>query len=277
MDHTQPGTYAPLGDARFPWVNMHDRYFEDGIGGAGWWGKNEPLKAPWLKEVPWRVSTLNPGGQYFLEHYVMPLRYGDVLGFSKGGFLIGTAGVEQELLAFSRAFRALPAERFSDLSGSTATMKARVLKSASGNWFYAVNTSQEAVEVSFQFEGDATQILDAATGRPENRPILLKAYELRSFRTDGQAPVSVKCACAKQCRLGFVKLRAGISKREIVPDLLLTTLAEMFGGQIDNDHLLAFGRVLRDDLAIGAEETDIVREPFPAAGFAAVIHVDGIG
>ena len=99
---------------------------------------------------------------HFLEHYVMPLRYGDVLGFSKGGYLIGTAGVEEQLLAFSRAFRALPAERFNDLEGSTDTTKARVLQNTGGTWFYAVNSSQGAVEVSFQFEGDAPQILDAA-------------------------------------------------------------------------------------------------------------------
>ena len=160
--------------AQMPWINMHDRYFEDGIGGATWWwGKIDPLKADWLKEMPWRVSTLNPDPRYFLEHYVLPLRYGDVLGYTKGGFLIGTAGVEEQLAGFSRAFRALPATRFSDVAGSTQTTKARMLKTPEGTWFYAVNTGREAVSVSFAFDRSPGSITDLAAGQGPLRPMAL--------------------------------------------------------------------------------------------------------
>ena len=166
----------------------------------GWWGKIDPLKADWLKETSWRVSTLNPNPRYFLEHYILPLRYGDVLGYTKGGFLIGTAGVEEQLAGFSRAFRALPAARFSDITGSTQTTKARMLKTPEGTWFYAVNTGREAVSVSFAFDrspGSITDLAGAGTAAADGPryTVQLGSYELRSFRISGPASlVSVECS-----------------------------------------------------------------------------------
>lgn len=194
-EHMQPGTYAPIAAVPLPWVNMHDRYFEDGIGGSKWWGRVDPLKADWLKEVPWRVSTLNPNHRYFLEHYVLPLRYTDVLGYTKGGFLIGTLGVEEPLVAFSKAFRALPAARFSDLPGSTDTVKARVLKSPDGAWFYAVNTWREPVTVTITFDRAPGTIIDLSTGAPApaNHRVQLEPYQLLSFKASGGVPTGVSC------------------------------------------------------------------------------------
>ena len=168
---------------------MHDRYFQDGIGGQSWWGKVDPLKAEWLIETPWRVSVLNPTQQYFLEQYVMPLRFGDVLGYTKGGFSIGTAGVETELAQFSRAFRALPAIRFADVKDSTETIPVRALKSGKFLWFYAVNTGREAVSLSFAFNCAPGIVTDLAAQRAQTVAgtqfaIRLNPCELRSFRVD---------------------------------------------------------------------------------------------
>ncbi len=180
-DHFKPGVYGMLNDASFPWINMHDRYWENNI------GSEKPLTAPWLSETTWRVSTLNPNINSFLEHYVLPLRYNDVLGFTKGGYLIGTCGVEEKLVEFSKAYRALPAKRFSDLPGSTATVKARTLTIDGETWTYAVNTEQKPASISLVFDKAPGSISDLG----ENQEIKaadaklkleLKPYQLRSFK-----------------------------------------------------------------------------------------------
>ncbi|OGV36402.1 MAG: hypothetical protein A2X48_03350 [Lentisphaerae bacterium GWF2_49_21] len=196
-DHMKPGIYAMLNSASFPWINMHDRYFEDAVGRAGKWygGDGNPLKASWLTETGWRVSTLNPNINSFLEHYVMPLKYNDVLGFTKGGFLIGTCGVEDKLAEFSRAYRPLPAKRFTDLAGSTETTKCRTLTMPDGTWFYAVNTGKEASSVSFVFDRAPGAVSDLGAGQEQKVSdtkfkVDLKPYQLRSFKV--QKDVAVK-------------------------------------------------------------------------------------
>ncbi len=185
-------SYAVLRTAKFPWVNMHDRYWEDPI------GKEKPLKAEWLKEHPWRVSTLNPNHAHFMEQFVLPLRHGDILGFSKGGFLIGTTGFEEQVAEFSKAFRALPAMRFGDLPGSTDTVKCRTLTTSETTWFYAVNTAPTAAAISFVFDRQPGGVADAADGRSVNvdgtkLTVALKPYQLRSFKMGkGAAVVSVE-------------------------------------------------------------------------------------
>jgi hypothetical protein len=195
--HAQPDTYALTQSAGFPWVNMHDRYFEDGIGGGRWWGKNDPLKADWLKETPWRVSVLNASERHFLEHYILPLRYGDVLGFTKGGFLIGTLGVEDKLLEFARALRSLPAERFADLPGSTDTIKVRALQKQGIAWLYIANTEHREAAVTLEFTAAPERRRDLAAGRDlpltgNTLRLTLKPYELRALQLD-RAPSAVRC------------------------------------------------------------------------------------
>ncbi len=188
-DHFKPGVYSLLDKAAFPWINMHDRYFEDAVGREGKWygGVGNPLKASWLREHGWRVSTLNPNINSFLEHYVLPLRYNDVLGFTKGGFLIGTCGVEEKLVEFSKAYRALPAKRFSDLPGSTATVKARTLTIDGETWAYAVNTEQKPASISLVFDKAPGSLSDLGEGKEikaadAKLKLELKPYQLRSFK-----------------------------------------------------------------------------------------------
>jgi hypothetical protein len=181
-------TYAVLESACHPWVNMHDRYWEDPV------GKDNPLKAEWLREHPWRVSTLNPNHIHFMEQFILPLRHGDVLGFSKGGFLIGTLGFEEQMAEFSKAFRALPAKRFGDLPGSPETVKCRSLTTPEETWFYAVNTSPAAATVSFVLDRQPAQVVELSDQRqiavPETRfRVELKPYQLRSFKLGAGATV----------------------------------------------------------------------------------------
>lgn len=180
-DHRRPGVYDLIGGAAEPWINMHDRYFEDPVGGSA------PLTAEWLKEVPWRVSTLNPGGDEVLEHYVLPLRFQDVLGFTKGGFLIGTCGAEERLAAFARAYRALPASRFADLPGPAGAVRARSLARPDGTWFYVVNTDPAPAAVRIVFARAPGTVTDLGAGKQlegvgTRLQVELQPYQLRSFR-----------------------------------------------------------------------------------------------
>ncbi len=183
--------YELVKDARLPWINMHDRYFEDPIGSTTR-KEGKPLQASWLKEHSWRVSTLNPNINYALEYYILPLRYTDVLGFTKGGFLIGTCGVEDKLVEFARAFRALPAVKFSDVKGSSDTVKIRAYKDKDALWLYAVNTGRTPAKVVFPFEG-LTDLPSGATLK--SSAVELEAYQLRSFKAPALNDLrDVKCS-----------------------------------------------------------------------------------
>jgi len=143
------------------------------------------MTADWFKEHKWRVSTLNPVDFYAMKHYVMPLRYHDIQGITKGGFLIGTYGMEEKLAAFSAAFRALPAVPFADHDCSTEEVKVRQYSDGKFTWFYAVNTSESFTEV--QIPVSAEYALDLARNvrikvSGETLTVKLAPYSLRSFR-----------------------------------------------------------------------------------------------
>jgi len=186
LTETRPGQYGTIQGANTPWINFHDRYWESAVGDPQ---RNTVEKnhfhTDWLVEHPWRVSTLNPTGFYAMRHFVMALRYCDVQGFNKGGFILGTQGMEPELRAFSQAFRALPAVRFADVPGSTETVKLRAYSDGSRTWFYVVNTSEKEAVVRFSVkkEGELIELapnaeISVAAGTFE---VKLKPYELRSF------------------------------------------------------------------------------------------------
>ena len=135
----EAGFYALLRGASFPLVHQHDRYWESPIGAGGRKGGNS-LSCDWLNECAWRVSTINPAGVHALRHFVEPFRHGDVLGVSKGGFLVGTYGMEEHLVPFARAFRALPAVVMSDVETRHPAVRVRWCEFQGRSWFYVVNT-----------------------------------------------------------------------------------------------------------------------------------------
>lgn len=192
---TEPSYYELLLNARTPWIHMHDRYWESAIGSTRkehWSDKPNALTAPWFREQAWRVSTLNPAGVHAMRHYVLPLRYTDLLGITKGGFLIGSYGMEPLLTPFIKAFRALPAKRFHDLPGGTRVIKVRALEHGGAFWFYVVNTHHTPGKVKISVNGACT---DLVTGGKRNGSFELELapYELRSFRAPAGSKVEVSC------------------------------------------------------------------------------------
>ena len=178
---TLPGFYALLDGAAYPWVNHHDRYWESAIGRTG-----GSLSCAWMDECAWRVSTINPSGRNALRHFAVPLRYHDVLGLSKGGFLIGTYGMEEVLVPFVRAFRALPAVTMADV-GRVGDVVARQADFDGRSYFYVVNTDLAAKRVTVAFPDGS---VDLVTGErlSDERAVDLRPYELRSFAAPAGRP-----------------------------------------------------------------------------------------
>ncbi|MBR1837525.1 MAG: hypothetical protein IJ783_09585, partial [Kiritimatiellae bacterium] len=142
-DHdSSPGFWTLLGETSRPWANQHDRYWESAIGARG-----DTLSCDWLAEHTWRVSTLNPAGDNALAHFTRPLRFHDTLGLSKGGFLVGTYGMEERLAPFALAFRSLPPAVLPELPCSTDLVKVRGGEWGGTNYLYAVNTGDAPAEV----------------------------------------------------------------------------------------------------------------------------------
>jgi len=172
--------WEPLKAAREPQLNIHDHYYESAM------GSKTPLKAPWFRETGWRVCAINPLGRNAMKAYIDPFRYDDVLGITRGGFLIATYGLEPMIVPFAKAYTALPRKRFKDVeSCSTDVVKVRRLSDGGRNWVYAVNTGAEPAKVSLPC--GKTQVVDLATGLPAKEwrdgrlELSLAPYEFRAF------------------------------------------------------------------------------------------------
>ena len=129
------GYNALLDGAAYPWVQLFDLYWENPSGRA-----KDGLSCDWLKECSWRVTTINPGGVHALRDFVIPLRHRDVLGFSKGGYLVGTYGMEEHLRRFAAAFRSLPPVVMDDVGGDEF-VKVRACTYEGRRYAYVVNTA----------------------------------------------------------------------------------------------------------------------------------------
>ena len=134
------GYNALLDGAAYPWVQMFDLYWENPSG-----AKANSLSCEWLKECMWRVTTINAGGVHALRDLVMPLRYSDILGYSKGGFLIGTYGMEGKLRKFMKEFRKLPATVMKEVDGDEF-VKVRSCDFKGKRYTYIVNTDDKPRE-----------------------------------------------------------------------------------------------------------------------------------
>lgn len=171
--------FTMLQGAASPWVHQHDRYWESAIGG----GSKGTLTCDWMTECGWRVTTINPVGRHALRHFATPLRFHDLLGLSKGGFLIGTYGMEDVLVPFYQAFRALPAKVMADVAPKAGTpesaVRVRQCDFDGKSYFYVVNTDEKPVDVEVAFP-DATT--DLVTDKPVTTGRMrLDAYEMRSY------------------------------------------------------------------------------------------------
>lgn len=194
------GMYASILDAPNAWVHQFDRYWESDVATIEKRnGRPNRFPAEWLDECTWRVTTLNPVESQAMKHYVMPFRFKDVLGLSKGGFLIGTYGMEPWMVPFAQAYRALPAVEFTNVEPLTPqkradTVKVRRYSDGKNTWFYLVNTDLKSADVTLSLPaGSLVDLAGNASVRSDGQEtIKLKPYSLRSFMISGDVPVNVK-------------------------------------------------------------------------------------
>ena len=172
---TKPSFFSLLKGADFPWINQHDLYWENPVG-----SNKSALNGDGFTETSWRVTTLNPSGYHALRDFVLPLRFGDVLGMSKGGFLVGTYGMEEHLRRFAAAFRALPAVVMEEV-GRSGDVLLRQTDYDGKSYFYLVNTGCEHAKVSLVLPKGTTNLV---TGEKMDTLVLdekLGPYQLDSF------------------------------------------------------------------------------------------------
>jgi len=178
------GFYPIWRNAAFPVLNHHDRYWEDSIGRMG--PASTRLSGDWLDETGWRVSTLNPSGRNALRHFSLPLSVHDVLGVSKGGFLMGFYGMEDVFVPWVRAFRSLPAVLFDDLPTANPKVVVRTKEIGGRRYFYAVNASETDQSVALKLPRRVSDLVtgEKLTGFLGGQVTLrLQPYELKSFAT----------------------------------------------------------------------------------------------
>lgn len=114
----------------------------------------------------------------------LPLRHRDVLGFSKGGYLIGTYGMETRLRRFIAVFRSLPAVPMQEVPGVGDEMvHVRDVEYEGRRYFYVVNTDFRARTFSLPWAGTSC---DLVTGErfKDRLELTLEPYDLRSFKME---------------------------------------------------------------------------------------------
>ena len=195
--YEQTDSFGSAFGSGYPWVNQHDRYWEEhcaatkdfnchGLYPHG--GRHRPLSNSWYVECPWRVSTVNPSGRDALRAYAVPLRFSDVLGLSKGGFLIGTYGTEDVLVPWMRAFRALPAVRMAEI-GRIGDVVARQADFDGRSYFYVVNTGKDETTVKVTFPEGTKDLVSGEARSAVPADLKLAPYELRSFSAPKGQPI----------------------------------------------------------------------------------------
>ena len=178
--HFEAETWDFVRSSPYPVADVHDRYWEEACGRG-----KATLTCDWMRELSWRVGTINAPGRDALEHFAAPLRTCDILGITKGGWMIGTYGMEDVLAPFAQAFRALPPVVMRDVSarvGTDALVRVRETTYEGVHWLYAVNTGATTAKAEIDFETGHVDVVSGETCRGV-RLLRLEPYELRSYRT----------------------------------------------------------------------------------------------
>ena len=160
-------------------VNMHDRYFENDV------ARKSPLKGLSSKttECGWRVSALNGNSIHGLENHIFALNNLDALTITKGGFLVGTFGIEDKIGRFAKAYRALPAVKFDDVIGLADPVRVRQKVVDGSNFFYVLNRLPYPVDAEIRLEGaEAVDLVSDVKSAAGKLSLRLRPYDLRAFR-----------------------------------------------------------------------------------------------
>ena len=170
-----PSAYIPFAALGKPFdVNLHDKYWEDDVGRTR--GLNG-MQAWDQREMGWRVSTLVPPSPDCLENYAEALGEADIQTMTKGGFVVGTVGMEDSLRGWALAFRQLPQAPFEDLPGLDDPVRVRVCHRPDGEWAYVQNRLRSPVAVTLKTKGQG-ELRDLAAGTAVDGALRLSGFGL---------------------------------------------------------------------------------------------------
>jgi len=158
-------------------VASSNRYFESSVGAV------RPLPGLWWPEHPLRASHPTPTGRRFLEPLAHAVAELDCLSLTIGGGTLATAGHEEAIRDFARAFRALPHEPFNTVLGMADPLCLRELLIRDGHFLYLVNRTGSPLDAYAAFSGKDVKLRDfvdqkeLALAHAENRqlPVALPA------------------------------------------------------------------------------------------------------
>jgi len=220
LQHTLTlGGRSPVG------TNIYVNYFESAI------GKRAPIPDFWWQCPGWRVAGPTPGGRSFLEMFAESVALYDAPLITTGGFVVGTTGHNELVREFARAYRTLPAVKFTTVPGGSDVAVARWCKEG---FVYAVNRAPFPVEVTVTSRKrmSLTDLSGSQTYSGERVAISLKPFQLRSFRGrfSGRTLVISDCAVPPQreqaVREAIRTVRAAGERGEAVAIRLEHELAE---------------------------------------------------
>jgi len=154
---------------------------------------NDSLK-PEVYAGYFQNADVKPHGRYFLQEFAFCLAAMDTTQMLIGAQPLGTAGRDDVVREFARAYGALPIDGFSDAAGPSDPVTVRYLSRGEKTYLYAVNTLAFPVEASVGLSREAAGT-DLATGesvttRQQGLAISLLPFQLRSFRLPGLQPAA---------------------------------------------------------------------------------------
>lgn len=158
-------------------ITIHQYYFE--THGDIRRGKTMTMPAPWTREALGRCAAPLFPGRHMLGYYAKSLALFDPFEISTGGFTLGTHGAEALISDWTRAFRALPAVKFSEVQ-RMGPVRLRVADAEGYHWYYLLNAGETETNIVLEVSGacvDATTGVDMKPGT-----LALPAYDLRAFR-----------------------------------------------------------------------------------------------
>jgi hypothetical protein len=175
-DPNLPGIATIYGQPNAQIFRINSDYPTDGF----WW------------DSQLRITAAYPPPPHFMEPYAHALAELDACRITRGGLFLDKCHGE-EIRRFALAFRALPAEKFDTVGGSTDPVTVRTLVTGGRRYLYLVNRDYYPVEVDLVFAQAPGPLTDLATGAAipgaTHMTLSLAPYELRSLALAPEAAV----------------------------------------------------------------------------------------
>ena len=134
-------------------------------------------------------ADVKPHGRFFLRDTSQVMASVDPEVYLFGGQPLGASGRDDETREFARAFRALPAGSYRDITGLSDPVCGRFLATPQGIYLYLQNLVEGDVSVSIQApDGVDLSTGAAVTGKAGRWEIALRPFELKAFRIPADSP-----------------------------------------------------------------------------------------